>query len=228
MAKKVDIATGGIAFLVFGLSMLIAIGAGGCDVGQNVDIYPTPTSCDEPDPYYEVRFGDPVLERQIIAALGLADKHPTHQDLCRLHLISFSDCGITSLSGLQFATALLTINLRLNEIEDVGPLSVLPEVQSIKLSYNAITDISSLSNLTTLQELDLDHNLIVDIEALVGMESIGRVNLAYNRIEDIRALLSCPGLADGGFVDLTGNPLNELSLEKYIPELRMREVGVAY
>jgi Leucine rich repeat len=210
------------------LLLLIVTTSHGCEIGQDEDPYPTPKSCAEPNPLYSVRFGDPVLERQIIDKLGLADRHPSHEELCRLYLIDFGDCEITGLSGLQFATNLRTVNLRFNDIEDVGPLSVLPEIKSLKLSYNRIGDISSLRNLEALQEFDLDNNQVVNIEALIGMDSLARVNLSNNLIEEIRPLLFCPGLRTGGFVDLTGNPLSEESIDVYIPELRMREVTVAY
>lgn len=74
------------------------------------------------------------------------------------------------------------------------------------MSNNQIDNISSLSNLPNLQTLLLHWNQIIDIEPLI-------LN---------------PGINSGDVIILTGNPLNDISINNYIPNLVARGVIVTY
>lgn len=73
------------------------------------------------------------------------------------------------------------------------------------MSDNQINNISSLSNLPNLQILLLQWNQITDIEPLI-------LN---------------PGINSGDVIILTGNPLNDISINNYIPNLIARGVTLS-
>lgn len=79
-------------------------------------------------------------------------------------------------------------------------------MEYLNLSDNQIDNINSLSNLPNLQDLLLHRNQIIDIEPLI-----------LNH-----------GINSGDVIVLTGNPLNDISVNNYIPDLIARGETVTY
>ena len=50
--------------------------------------------------------------------------------------------------------------------------------------------------------------------------------VSYNQITNIKPLVDNPGIGKGDIVGLDGNPLNEKSINEYIPALQARGVHV--
>jgi len=133
-------------------------------------------------------------------------------------------------------TSLRELHLYDSQISDISALAGLTNLTRLIVHGNEISDITPLSGLTNLTTLTLDNNTIVDISVLSGLTNLGLgdylgfadLGLSHNQIGDIFPLVQNPGLDAGDTVDLTENPLSEVSLSTHIPELEARGVEVLY
>ena len=76
--------------------------------------------------------------------------------------------------------------------------------------------------------LRLRSNEITDILPLASLPDIEELWLQDNRISDISPLVANEGLAAGDKVYLDGNPLDEASVNDFIPQLQRRGVEVSW
>lgn len=185
-----------------------------------------------------VPFVDQHLKTAVEDALWISDPTPT--DMLGLTVLTCIDAGITDLTGLEYATNLQKLNLRMNHISDLSALSALVNLQTLNLSKNEISDLSGLSNLAGLRELDIHLNRLSDISHLSGLSSLERLILRWNQVSDISALshttnlrwltlqenqvsdvLPLSGLALLEYVELYGNPIRDIS-----PLLGMASLGL--
>ena len=168
-------------------------------------------------------------------------------EMATLNYIEAPEANISNLTGLQFATQLIWLDLGANTVSDISPLAGLTQLQVLALGANTISDISALAGLTNLTYLDLGGNTIADISTLSGLTQLtelhlwsnaisditplaGLTQLTYldlwsNAISDISPLVSNMGL---GLVDVSGNPLSNLSINTHIPALQSRGVEVYF
>lgn len=131
--------------------------------------------------------------------------------------------------NLSFAKELKNLTLlwmTACKVNDITPLIELSNLRKINLDLNEITDLSPLGNLKQLEWLYLDKNQVADIRPLKSLENLSRLRLWNNQITDILPLVNNKGLGEGDAVGLFGNPLNEISINEYIPALRARGVVV--
>ena len=165
-----------------------------------------PTGPSDPNNYLPVIFADPNLEIAVEIALGVTD--PTSGDMLSLYSLDAMSLGITSLQGLEYATNLRTLDLRLNRIADISELSGLINLTWLGLYGNQISDLSSLSGLTLTETLDLGNNQISDISALSNLANLTYMDLAGNQISDLDAL---SGMAVLTRLYLSDNKITDLS-----------------
>jgi hypothetical protein len=114
------------------------------------------------------------------------------------------------------------------EIADITVITNLTSLQLLYLKHNYITDISPLAGLVHLERLYLEDNQIVDISPLENLIGLDFLILCRNQISDILPLVNNNGLEEGDLVVLWSNPLNEISINEYIPALRDRGVIVLW
>ena len=103
---------------------------------------------------------------------------------------------------------LTELDLRINYINDISPLTELTYLNVLYLRANDISDISPLSGLTNLIQLGLEHNSIDDITALSGLVNLVELDLSWNDIRDISPLVDNRGIGNSTHVDITENPLD--------------------
>lgn len=89
-------------------------------------------------------------------------------------------------------------------ISDIEPLEELKELRFLLLPYNRVEDLSPLEKSEKLEYLDLDGNNVKDLKPLVDNKGLGK----------------------GKTILLWNNPLNEISINDYIPQLKSRGVDV--
>ena len=150
-------------------------------------------------------FPDAGLEAAVREALNKQGPIST-SDLEALTTLEASNWGIQDLTGLEHCVNLEMLVLAGNNISDISALAGLTNLQQLHLAQNNISDISSLADLTNLQKLYLNDNNISDISSLVENS----------------------GLSAGDTVNLGGDPLNDPSINDYIPQLEARGVNVVY
>ncbi len=113
-------------------------------------------------------------------------------------------------------------------LADLTGLQYCKNLKSLVFEYAEITDISVLETLTSLESINLSENKISDISPLASLTNLTKLWLGDNQISDISPLVENNGIGVGDEVDLTGNPLNETSINVYIPQLEERGVKVIW
>ncbi len=147
--------------------------------------------------------GFPSLEGLGLEHMQVEDWGPL-ADLAALTDLTLRDCGLIDLSTLPELDNLQTLDLSDNQIQDLAPLADFDQLWSLSLNSNEITDLSSLP------------------------PTIPHVSVANNQIQDISCLVFGPWHSVLEAVDLTGNPLNDSSVDTYIPQLEDAGVWVIY
>ncbi len=136
-----------------------------------------------------VEIPDATLRRALEKKLGKkAGETITRAEMAKMTLLQAPGNGIRRLTGLEFATNLITLTLDYNLIEDISPLKGLENLISLELGKNHLSDISPLKGMVNLVMLSLYENQISDISALQPLVNLKRLSLYENQISDISAL----------------------------------------
>ena len=208
----------------------------------------TPSSDDETDPMEPeiVSFADANLERAVRWALRKPEGPLTADGLASLTRLDVEGQNIKSLDGLEYATALDTLNLLGNEIEDISPLSDLTNLTFLRLGDNQVVDVSPLSSLTNLKWLSLSGNQVEDVSPLSSLTKLQKLNLLGNEIEDVSPLSdltnlrwlnlgnnkvedvsALDGLTNLDWLGLLDNPINQREVNEQVPSLIERDVTIS-
>jgi len=100
------------------------------------------------------------------------------------------------------------MNLHLNQISDISPLSGLNNMQKLDLSRNQIKNLSAISGMSQLRELNLHGNRISNVSVLAEFTQLENLVLRLNQISDISALA---GLTKLTRLMLNENQINDIS-----------------
>ena len=136
-------------------------------------------------PGVAVHIPDPDLRTAIAEELGKSPNAPiTAEEMKRLRELDVRDRNIHDLTGLQFATNLIRLDLGRwgdpgNQVSDLSPLAGLINLQQLFLDRNQVSDLSPLAGLINLHELLINRNPISDLSPLRGLK-----NLKYLWMED--------------------------------------------
>ena len=114
-----------------------------------------------------IQFVDPNLATVVRDTLKIAE--PNSSDMLRLTVLNGRLCGISNLSGLEYAENLLIIDVDKNNISDLRPLSKLSKLEHLNISCNKIESLEPLILLDQLKYLDASWNKIVDISPLKNL-----------------------------------------------------------
>jgi len=153
-----------------------------------------------------VYFADPGLQAAVEEALWTPE--PTPGDMLTLTDLRCIRCDIVDLTGLEYATNLECLWLRLNHIADITALAGLNHLKELSLSINEIRDLSPLSGLTELEHLDLHRNFVSDLSPLSGLTNLKTLILRDNDITDLGPLSGLTGLYE---LHLPLNDVSDLS-----------------
>ena len=114
---------------------------------------------------------------------------------------------IKDLTGLEYATSLVTLSIEPHDIRslepiknlttlailrftgsenlgDISPIRGLTNLEELQLGNTGVSDITPLANLTNLEHLDLKNNQIQDISALANLTKLTYLNLWNNAPRD--------------------------------------------
>ncbi|MFC1731536.1 leucine-rich repeat domain-containing protein [candidate division KSB1 bacterium] len=148
--------------------------------------------------------------------------------MTKLEYLRLDYSPVADISALANMIELREVYFIAGTFADISPISGLENLEILQAFDCKIEDIPLLDNLVNLIHLRLLHNNITDISSLKNVISLKAVELGYNQIEDILPLVENSGIGNGDYVDLSGNPLNEQSVNEYIPALQNRGVNVSY
>ena len=170
-----------------------------------------------------VEIPDPNLRVKISRALRKA--RITRADMATLRFIDARARykKINDLTGLEFATNLLTLYLGSNQITDIAALSSLTNLRTLELNDNRISDLTALAGLTKLRDLHLDHNRISDLTALSSLTNLRELHLDHNPLSDITALA---GLTNLTLLNLGANQITDITALAGLTNLTWLDLGV--
>ena len=140
---------------------------------------------------------DANLRVAVRSALGIAsDADFSKADLNALTSLHAVQAGVTSLTGLEYATNLTSLVAWQNQISNLTPIQNLMYLTEIRIGNNDISSVSSLSGLTSLTRLGLQRNDISSVTPLSNLVNLTWLRLAGNPISDFSPLSSLPNLTD--------------------------------
>lgn len=149
-------------------------------------------------------------------------------NLRELKELWMADASLNDLSVLSNLNKIEILWLSRCGIEDISYLINLANIKTLKLTWSKIHNLSSLSNMKKLEWVALEKNNISDISPLRDQPQLRYVRLWDNQITNIKPLVDNSGIGKGGMVGLDGNPLDEKSVNEYIPALQARGVMVTW
>jgi Leucine-rich repeat (LRR) protein len=115
-------------------------------------------------------------------------------------------CLVTGSAGLECLTALRTLNLSGNNIQDTAPIAALLHLDYLALTDNDIEDISPLNQLPFLTTLVVSANAITDLSPL----------------------LTDPAITPNDTIDIRSNPFDCAQQAAAIEELVSMGVDVVH
>ena len=143
-----------------------------------------------------VTIPDPNLEQLVRETLQL----PNDVQIERGHMLQLreldagGDRGIVNLTGLEYATNIVTLSLYHNPIDDISPLASMTKMTGFNLWGCRIVDLSPLRNLKNLSWIVLGNNQVSDISSLSELTNLTSLNLSLNQISDISPLANLVNL----------------------------------
>ncbi len=162
-----------------------------------------------------------------LSSNAIVDTSPL-AELTNLTQLSLSGNTITDISVLANLTNLEELQLSRNPISDISPLTNLINLTRLELGRIATSNISPLVYLTNLIELGLRGNLVSDVSGLTGLTNLQDLDIGDNSISDLSPLIENIGLGDGDRIAVNDNPLDDISINTYIPALWRRGVKLDY
>lgn len=123
-----------------------------------------------------VNIPDEGLKEAIRSALYLPDRDIYESDMERLTHLSAAGMGIKDLTGLEYATNLMYLDIASNEVEDLTPLIGLP-LWSLDISWNPISDGTVLTSLDYLEVLYLHYTKMTEISFLLELDYLLELTL---------------------------------------------------
>lgn len=156
-----------------------------------------------------VQFADPNLETVVRVELAKPVGPLTQEDLANLESLSAGRQNIIDLTGLEWATNLVSLDLSGNMVGDISALAGLAKLSYLELRSNPLTNFSGvLSGLTNLGTLYLGATSISNVEFLQNLKQLRFLNLDHNKISDLSPLTALPDLSE---LDLSYNPMTSFA-----------------
>ncbi|MBP8909912.1 MAG: leucine-rich repeat domain-containing protein [Phycisphaerae bacterium] len=167
-----------------------------------------------------VTFSDARLKELVEEELWVHD--PTPSDMLGLIGLTANSQNITSLTGLEHAKNLVTLEMTHNRVSSLSPLAGLPNLSVIVFNTNEISDLSPLSGLKSLTIANLHANRISDVSPLAGLPNLHTLILRVNQISEISSLTDLPSLKT---LHLEDNQISSLEGISRLSNLRELQVG---
>jgi len=146
-----------------------------------------------------------------------------------LKTLELTDLEIFDFDQISNITNLQTLYLTNTPIANLNSIASIKSLQNLIMNNCNIINIDSLATLNKLAKLLLKDNIITDITSLTELHELYELNLGNNYISDILPLVNNWGINGGNdYVLLHNNPLSDITLNTYIPQLQARGVQVYY
>ncbi|MGC9364554.1 MAG: leucine-rich repeat domain-containing protein [Fidelibacterota bacterium] len=148
--------------------------------------------------------------------------------LVNLKHLSLESNNIRDISCLENLTKLTYLWVGDTYINSIAVVVNMPDLEELWLRSNPIGSIDVLADLKKLKSIWLADCDISDISPLQNLTNLKVIGISFNQVTDILPLVNNTGLGAGDMVYLSNNPLNEKSINEYIPALEARGVTVSW
>ncbi|MDE0498532.1 MAG: leucine-rich repeat domain-containing protein [Acidimicrobiaceae bacterium] len=160
-----------------------------------------------------VTVADPVLRAVVLRAVGKdLGEATTAGDLAGLTALRSPALGdgprVSSLSGLEHAAGLVSLDLTGHGVSDIAPLGCLGGLEALELGGNSIADLTALGNLTGLTALGISSNRVADVSALTSLTALEALDVSHNQVGSVSAL---SGLTALKRLNAGGNQISDIS-----------------
>jgi len=141
---------------------------------------------------------------------------------------------ITSLSGIENLTNLISLDLENNLISDLTPLKKLTKLTTLRLQSNKISIYAPLSALINLKHLDLSNNIFSATTDLSAINTLSNLEILYFANDKIKAnpigltsahMLQINRLSNLTVLDLTDNNIIDVSFLRSLTNLNTLSLG---
>jgi len=123
--------------------------------------------------------------------------------------LTLSDCGLSTLAGLENAQYLTYLDLSNNTVRNLEPLSNLENLHTLKMSHNALTSLNAIGSLTGLTELDVSFNALTSLAPLSNCWSMNSLLANNNQINTLEGV---DRLSELKILNLHKNELTDVSI----------------
>ena len=137
------------------------------------------------DSGFVIPFLDANFEQAIRDTLNIPTADITYADVRDIDSLVLGFSNISSLSGIEYFTSLVTLDITNNNVFDISFLTNLEFLVNLYAGANNIFDISPLSEKTSFKQLYLQWNSLSDIAALENLNNLTHLSLGINSINDI-------------------------------------------
>ena len=149
---------------------------------------------------------------------GLQDLSSIGDRLPGLKSLDLNINAIAELAPLTRLTKLKKLNLNTNNISRLNPLAELDELECLRLNSNQITDLKPLAKLDELEVLSLNTNFISALWPLEHLDELEELHLSTNQITDLEPL---SGLSELRELSLNKNQIKNLQPLSDLSDLKV-------
>lgn len=122
--------------------------------------------------------------------------------------LTMTGCGITSITDLENARSLKSLDLTDNTIRNISPISLMQNLETLHLGHNAVTDVSALSVLANLTVLDISYNSVTTMNPVAGLTALTWLNAENNQLSNINGFDNLTQLT---YLNLSNNTITDVS-----------------
>lgn len=133
------------------------------------------------------------------------------------------DYGIKELQGIEIFSLLEDLDLRINQIEDISPLSSLTNLTELRISRNEISNATALSSLNALTLLSISENKLTanDMSIIGSLSKLEKLYLRSNNVGDLSFITNLASLKS---LYLEDNDISELTPLETLKQIEFLEL----
>ncbi|MFV0426923.1 MAG: leucine-rich repeat domain-containing protein [Beutenbergiaceae bacterium] len=140
-------------------------------------------------PAATITIPDPALRACVNVALGqLPDAAITEAQAATINTLTCEGAGVADLTGIEYLTGLVTLQLANNDITDITALPSLPTVLHLGIGTNPISDVDALAAMTQLESLSINNLGLSDLTLVSAMSNLTRISFDDNQVPDLTPL----------------------------------------
>lgn len=175
-------------------------------------------------PLINVEIADKGLDKCIRNQYDVAEGIPiTNKLLESMQALKCAAYGIKSLSGLEHAVNLTSVNFYRNQLFTLSPLKNATKLVDVHVGGNKLTNLNGLENATQLHSLKANNNQLTDVSVIKRLGYLSSIDLSNNRLSDLSQLaVKLLDESDDKLqtLNLSNNRISDLSAINTLPIVR--------